>query len=289
MRDYLDENVHFCRHKLKESNLKSDFRLYKEILEWIALQSSIIYRKFSDEKESSFYPIPGARSVSNTLDGIIKLIEIADVTDAFVLTRKLRDVLFLDLVILWDGHINGIDKIGGNITDTKVYKDEKKRVSEWLNGKVFKYGNRQDIRYYDYTNYKKIINKNDTIKLLFQTYFDDRDNEISKNLNDYVHINGFDKVDNIYIFQFKPDFCNELGRIIKTIMVEYISTLFIIKSSLFASSDYIDNLESEIEPENGSQFWVIPSITKFVNKIIKKEFKDVYRFIKNNQSEIMKI
>lgn len=281
--------MYICRNKLKESNLKSDFKLYKEILEWVDLQSMSIFPKFSDERESFVYPIPGARSVSHTLDGIIKLIEIADVTDTFVLTRKLRDVLFLDLVILWDGHNNPTEKLSELFAETKKYKEEKKKVSDWLSGEVFKNGTKQEVRYYDYNNYKKIIKKNNTINTMFQQFFDVLDGEISKTLNDYVHMNGFDKVDNISICCFKPNFCLELGKIIRTIMVEYISTLFIINSSLFASSDYIDSLEMGVVPIEGSQYWVIQSINRFVNRMIKKENKNLYSFIKKNQSNPMKI
>ena len=47
------------------------------------------------------------------------------------------------------------------------------------------------------------------------------------------------------------------------------------------SSDYIDNLDCGMTPEEDSQYWVAPYVQKMFDEIIKKERNDLAGIIKN--------
>ena len=60
----------------------------------------------------------------------------------------------------------------------------------------------------------------------------------------------------------------------------FLSLLAIIDSIKFHSSDYVDALEMDMEPLEGSQYWVCPVIVEYMNDRFDKE---LLRYIQENE------
>ncbi len=56
--------------------------------------------------------------------------------------------------------------------------------------------------------------------------------------------------------------------------------LTIIDSIKFHSSDYLDALEMDMEPQEGSQYWVCPVIVEYMNDRFDRE---LLRYIQDNE------
>lgn len=62
------------------------------------------------------------------------------------------------------------------------------------------------------------------------------------------------------------------------------SLLSVIDSIKFHSSDYLDALEMDMEPQEGSQYWVCPIIVEYMNDRFDKK---LLQYIQNNEGNGM--
>lgn len=115
---------------------------------------------------------------------------------------------------------------------------------------------------------------------------------LRKRLNDYVHNNSTFFSSYNYISARDKN----LGKHLKNINIRtsYISSLFLvlllmIESSLIASTDYIDHLECDMQPPEGSQYFVANFIQDFINKKVSKIHPELKEYLKDNNIQGMKI
>ena len=84
------------------------------------------------------------------------------------------------------------------------------------------------------------------------------ENAGDRKLNNYVHTNGIRYLTNNYIYQdIKVQIDKELVETLQSITDIFLSLLSIIDSIKFHSSDYLDALEMDMEPQEGSQYWYV--------------------------------
>lgn len=62
------------------------------------------------------------------------------------------------------------------------------------------------------------------------------------------------------------------------------SLLSVIDSIKFHSSDYLDALEMEMKPQEGSQYWVCPIIVEYMNDRFDEK---LLQYIQNNEGNGM--
>lgn len=63
------------------------------------------------------------------------------------------------------------------------------------------------------------------------------------------------------------------------------SLLSVIDSIKFHSSDYLDALEMDMEPQEGSQYWVCPIIVEYMNDRFDKK---LLQYIQDNEENGMR-
>lgn len=86
-----------------------------------------------------------------------------------------------------------------------------------------------------------------------------------------------DKIESViraynYIYQNKKeDKDKELIETLQNITDIFLSLLSVIDSIKFHSSDYLDALEMDMEPQEGSQYWVCPIIVEYMNDRFDKK------------------
>jgi hypothetical protein len=199
------------------------------------------------------------------------------IADANTLLRKYRDDLFFYLYLLF---IN--EK--ANHFDNKKISEHEKNIFNWKNNLL------EDLyisKILMYIASDKIISesvekfnlKNSLIK-------------IGKNLNNFVHGNGIEYYNKYYFFYQEKGIKKSKELTDKFIYnINYITTVFIfllalINGKYISSSDYIDYLECNLTPPEGSQYWVAPFISEFIIKNQNLISKECLNFLKENTSMI---
>ena len=71
---------------------------------------------------------------------------------------------------------------------------------------------------------------------------------------------------------------------IKNLFILHISYLFYLNDHYMASSDYVDYLDMEMQPVEGSQYYVAPFIQEIFDEVLKKDRPDIAREIKEHTS-----
>lgn len=88
-----------------------------------------------------------------------------------------------------------------------------------------------------------------------------------------------------YVYQNKKeDKHKELIETLQNITDIFLSLLSVIDSIKFHSSDYLDALEMEMKPQEGSQYWVCPIIVEYMNDRFDKK---LLQYIQNNEGNGM--
>ncbi|MDD3397330.1 MAG: hypothetical protein PHR96_02170 [Clostridia bacterium] len=234
-----------------------------------------------------FIVIPHGTTASiDTLEGIKSLLTNGNVIDAYVLVRKIRDNLLLNLVLLNEAYKEKPyfedpafdsmfdDKVPfekrcdliieiinrGLLKEMECHANDKtyQCLRRWRKSKLidsdkkkfFGYGH-----YYDYLS-DPLSRTQEAAKLFKQSF-----SKLEKQLNNFVHNNGVLFGDN-QLYKFSPrDFTNQTALIndcLSTIIMFFASCIFLINGALFQSSDYVDCLDIRIKPEEELKYFISP-------------------------------
>lgn len=202
-----------------------------------------------------------------TLNSIKAVSKYGSIADSYTLLRKYRDDLFLYLYFL---EVDNKFNILSNVT-----KKEEENIIKWNNN------NLSDL---DINEIFKYLGKNKKIFRMIKKYnLRDSWDELGKFLNNFVHSNGIDYVKKNYHenIDYKDEFKNLKSYLLEISLIS-ITILILIKPTFIASSDYIDNLDMGIEPENGSQYFIAPFIIEFIDKHLEDRFVNLKMFLKDN-------
>lgn len=107
-----------------------------------------------------------------------------------------------------------------------------------------------------------------------------------RKLNNYVQTNGIKYLMDNYVYQPKKELRDkELIESLQNITDIFLSLLAVIDSTKFHSSDYLDALEMDMQPEEESQYWVLPCIVEYINDRFDVE---LLKYIQKNERFGMK-
>ena len=208
-------------------------------------------------------------SLELTIGSIVECCSTGCLTDANTLLRKYRDDIFFYLyVYVYDSN----KKLGLSL---KENEKAEKNIIKWL---------QNDLSDLNIGAVLKTIamspNINEAIqKYNLHQYFD----QLNKRLNNYVHGNGtkyYNKfIMNYKINEFQERLCS-LVEDIRFITVTFLFLLTLCSPISIMSTDYIDYLENNATPPEGSQYWVAPFIVDFFKEnkhLINDECLDYLR------------
>lgn len=210
-------------------------------------------------------------SAELTAGSIISCCESACLADANTLLRKYRDDLFFYLYVsVYDSN----NKLGTN--ETKINR-MKKQIEHWLENSS------SDLHIGDVL---KEIGTSPKIsaavkKYNLQSFFDD----IGGRLNNFVHSNGFEYYNlnvNAYSDYELIERLKKLLGDMKFITVTFLFLLILCSPLSVMSTDYIDSLDCNMAPVEGSQYWVAPFVERFLADNIDSIYKNCMDYLKEN-------
>lgn len=205
-------------------------------------------------------------SIKGTLESIQQILKNGRINDAYALLRKYYDSTIINIYsnLYLDDHAS----IENFIVD---------KVNNWLKGED------RLPEYRVMSNYIRNSEKVSVINNLLHS--DKRYKNIRDRCNDNTHYNFFFNMllnDNEIHNEHRIKALNSFSIDIKDIFILHLAYLFFLKNHFMTSSDYMDALECEVEPELDSQYWVAPFIQKIFDEIITKRRPDITEAIKQN-------
>ena len=204
-------------------------------------------------------------SISCSIKSIKRNLYDGQINDVYALIRKYYDVIIINIyeIILLK-------------TEISIKNFIVEKIDKWLKGKEklprFKEMNILIRKCKDLKNINKIFDK------------DNRYENIRDRCNDHIHCNYFQYMQlnskiNIQNGKIYIDLINDD---LLDLIVLHFAYLFTLNGHYMTSSDYIDCLDLNIEPEEDSKYWVAPFIQEFFNKYIKIRRPDISKEIINN-------
>lgn len=228
-------------------------------------------------------------------------------SDAYTLIRKIRDDLMQYLFVL------NVIQNGHGLTDEETEEftmdadsimkmieldlsilvsgerktDAELAMEKWIYNVLESLENNKDRKqFFDTSKYKLyLVSNNEKVKYIFENFLINKWSKEDRKLNNYVHANGIRFVMDNYIYQDKKENKDkELIETLQNIIDIFLSLLSVVDSLKFHSSDYFDALEMDMEPQEGSQYWVCPIIVEYMNDRFDKK---LLQYIQDNEENGM--
>lgn len=165
--------------------------------------------------------------------------------------------------------------------------DAELAMEKWIYNVLESSENKEDRKqFFDTSKYKSyLVSNNEKVEYIFDNFLVDKWLREDRKLNNYVHANGIRFVMDNYVYQNKKeDKDKELIETLQNITDIFLSLLSVIDSIKFHSSDYLDALEMEMKPQEGSQYWVCPIIVEYMNDRFDKK---LLQYIQDNEGNGM--
>lgn len=197
---------------------------------------------------------PILNSIVQTLQSILVCCEYGNLADASTLLRKYRDDLFfsLYLIVVCDD--------SNFFNQSELNKDEK-LINNWLKNEL----RGLNIGYV----FSQISKSTKLIEAVKKYNLEDSFNIIGKNLNNFVHSNGIDYYNKKY-HQYSEKELKSISELfvynLKYITMAFLFLLSLVRNIFIMSYDYTDAIDCGSNPTEGSQYWVAPFVSDFINK-----------------------
>lgn len=257
---------------------------------------------FQWENDLFIFDMTLIENAIQTLNSIKLCCSIGSFSDANTLIRKFRDDLIQYAYILnilhnrkpfveekdmknikTDNDENFADTLMKNRFN-KSFTDDEKAVIAWFKNAV------HDLpgpikKKLEFENYMKSLKQNDNISQILDEYnLKEYWDTLRKRLNDYVHNNGIQfSAQNIIRVHDKSLDIHLKNVLIRTSYIAcfFIISILMIKSTLIASTDYMDYLECGLEPPQDCQYLVAPFIQQFIDNKIAKLHPELKAYLKD--------
>ena len=208
-------------------------------------------------------------SVQGTLESIKNILRNGRINDSYALLRKYYD--------------SSIINIYSNIYLSDNFSLENfvvEKIDNWIKGKE---------QLPEYRVMSQYIIKSEKLKEINDLlYKDDRYKKIRDRCNDHTHYNFYQNIllnDNEIFFENRIIAFDVFSEDLEQIFILHLSYLFYLNDHYMMSSDYVDSVDLELTPEEGSQYYVALFIQKIFDNFIKKNRADIAETIKS-QSEM---
>lgn len=296
------------QYKFKDHDLEELWYIMLALSEsmFISPKSSI------GKKGTYFLSCENVMSVMNTLVSIDFCADREHFSDAFTLARKYRDDLMQYVYLL--NVVSGIRGLSDeelnkyDITNLQSFmkmietemlllaagerkNKEQKAVEAWFYKELETNAHSKERKdYFDASKYKSHLeNANDKLKHIMSSYFEDIWRTVDRKLNNYVHGNGVNYISVNYVRTIDSGkIHNELIEIMKNITSIFLCALAMVDATLMRSTDYLDALEFDEKPIEGSQYWVAPCIVEYMEKNFPRIDTGLLQYIEDNNAYGMK-
>jgi len=213
-------------------------------------------------------------SAARTMESIRYCCMNANFADAYSLLRKLRDDLFYYAYLITADDAVDIT----NLSETKNLNAVEKNILNWMH-------NKQKGLYID-SVIDYISSNHKATKAIEDFDLKESLKKIAKKLNNYVHSNGYsfynESLNRLHINGDVQKKCEEFSEAAIFITMAFVFVLALISPFTIMSSDYTDCLDAEMNPLEGSQYWVAPFISDFLYKYDYALDEKCVKYLKEN-------
>ena len=207
-------------------------------------------------------------SMQGTVESIRMVLLAGRINDAYALLRKYYDSAMINV------YSNLYLKNNRSIENFIVEK-----IQNWLQGKETLPEYRVMSQYVRESEFFNPINN-----LLYR---DNRYKLLRDRCNDHTHYNFYHHVvlnDNEVYVESRGRWLDVLEKDVKDIFILHLGYVFFINDHYMSSSDYLDALECNIKPQEGSQYWVAPFIQDVFSDVITPSRPDITAVIRANSA-----
>lgn len=203
-------------------------------------------------------------SMHGTVESIKTILLAGRINDAYALLRKYYDSAVINVYSNLYLHDNF------SIENFVVEK-----IHNWLQGK-------ESLP--EYRVMSQYIKASDTLRPINSLLSDDdRYKRLRARCNDHTHYNFFRNVmlnDNEVHIENRGWWLERFAEDVKDVFVLHLGYVFFLKGHYMMSSDYMDSLDCNMQPEEGSQYWVAPFIQDIFNEVVTPRRPDITAAIK---------
>lgn len=206
-----------------------------------------------------------------TVGSIVSCCESGCMADAYSLLRKYRDDLFFYLyIVVYDA----CNRLGLN--SQKIVQMEE-NIERWISN---------DLSDLHIGTVLQAIGQSPRVKGAVQkynlkSYFD----ALGERLNNYVHSNGvafYNRNVNAYQGKTLPKQLEALLKDMRSITVTFLFLLTLCSPLSIMSPDYVDCLDCNVIPPDGSQYWVAPFVADFFRDNVDLIDKSCIDYLREN-------
>lgn len=206
-----------------------------------------------------------------TVGSIISCSESGCIADAYSLLRKFRDDMFFYLYIVVYDACNKLDHKSPSADQMKT------NIERWINN---------DLDDLHIGTVLQAIGqssraKNAVQKYNLKSYFD----ALGDRLNDYVHSNGvyfYNRNVNAYQGKALQKQLEALLKDMRSIAITFLFLLTLCSPLSIMSTDYVDCLDCNMTPPDGSQYWVAPFVTAFFKSNLDLIDESCMKYLQDN-------
>ena len=254
--DFSKNNKHFFSSDCEWQKLLSEFESAKHFIDNLGFLSfgkdmGII------RSAGGFRPVhinSILQSAAQTLQSMIACSEYGNIADVHVLLRKLRDDLFFYLYVIVACRNN-------DILSSDALSKQEKYISAWVENRLSRLNIAEVIN--------DITSAGECVELVERFSLKDELKQIGYTLNNYTHGNGNLYYNRLYT-HYKEDeirsVSTELIHMLNYILITFVFLLVLLSPGCIMAPDYLDALDFSMTPEENSQYWVAPFVSKFVEK-----------------------
>lgn len=260
-------------------DLKPEDRLGKDYIEHLIFEQLRYYSHFYDSLSFSImgWSSMGTKSILNldtytyssirgTIDSISEILSKGRINDAYTLLRKYYDSTIINVY-------------------TNLYLMDNFSIDNFIVEKIdnWRVGTEKIPEYRVISKYIKESPKLTSINNLLNS--DNRYKKIRDRCNNNTHYNFYSNVllnDNQIYNPDRVKWLNVFSKDIEALFIQHFAYIFYLNEHYMMSSDYIDRLDIGMQPEEGSQYWVIPFVQEVFDKIIKLQRDDIAEEIKKS-------
>ncbi|MBD5089618.1 MAG: hypothetical protein HDT30_12570 [Clostridiales bacterium] len=196
-------------------------------------------------------------STTRTMESIRYCCMNANFADAYSLLRKYRDDLFYYVYLFTVADNSDFTQY----VDVQQLNEDEKNIWDWVH-------NRQKDLHIG-SVLKCIASHPSARKAVQEFRLKDSFDKLADKLNNYVHSNGhlfYNESYNRLVTKHKiKKECKEFGEAAVFITISFLFLVVLINPLLIMSYDYTDYLEVGDTPPDGSQYWVAPFVSEFLN------------------------
>jgi hypothetical protein len=207
-------------------------------------------------------------AIRGTLESIRQILFVGRINDSYALLRKYYDSAIINVYsnLYLEDHFS---------LDNFVVK----KIDAWVQGKE------KLPRYGEMATYIRTSKKLAEINNLLYKEGDQTYSRLRERCNDHTHYNFFRTVllndKQVYVGD-RLAVLDGFSRDLQNIFILHLSYVFHLNGHYMRSSDYLDNLECGLKPEEGSEYFVAPFVQDIFDSVLKKHRMDIAEAIRKS-------